>query len=148
MNEHLKSAQIAQCIVGGASAAERQHSRECPQCAAELAELESSLSRFRDSVQAWSARQSASRPHAWGLADALRPFPSHRLRLLLAMAAMVVLAVVPLYRGAMERQRRHAEMAREDAILMERVDDQISRSVPASMEPLAKLMSTSSEGDK
>jgi hypothetical protein len=52
----------------------------------------------------------------------------------------LVLAAVPIYRNAQDRQRQ-AEIARADALLLEQVDAEVSRAVPRPMEPLVKLVS-------
>jgi hypothetical protein len=65
----------------------------------------------------------------------------------LAAAAIVLAAAVPLYRARAERHR--AEVARADAVLLEQVDEGISRAIAEPMEPLAQMMawdSTGSEG--
>ena len=62
------------------------------------------------------------------------------MRWALAAAALLVLAVVPIYRNAQDRQRQ-AEIARADTLLLEQVDAEVSRAVPRPMEPLVKLVS-------
>jgi hypothetical protein len=57
---------------------------------------------------------------------------------------VLMLAVIPIYRDAQHKQRE-AALAQADAILMEQVDDQLSRAVPTPMEPLVKLVPWSSE---
>ncbi len=135
MNEHLTSKQILKQMLGEGTADEARHVRFCEQCGAELARLESTLSQFRQSVR----NTSAAPVPAWNPYRTPARASRHPLRLALVLAAMVVMAVVPVYRSASERHR--AAVAREDALLLERVDAQISRKVPAAMEPLMKLMS-------
>jgi hypothetical protein len=62
------------------------------------------------------------------------------MRWALVAAALLVLAAVPIYRNAQDRQRQ-AEIARADALLLEQVDAEVSRAVPRPMEPLVKLVS-------
>jgi hypothetical protein len=135
---HLSAEQISNWIVAGRSQpADRQveqHVRDCPECRQELLRLEETLSQFGGSVRAWSDRQGAAAlPVAW---KPPRPQP---LRWVLVLGALFVLATVPVYRTAMDR--RQAEQARSDAILLEQVDAALSRTVPAPMEPLARLVS-------
>lgn len=61
------------------------------------------------------------------------------MRWSLAVAALVVLAVIPAWKSARDR-RIAAEAARADAILMEQVDAQVSRTVPVTLEPLVSLV--------
>jgi hypothetical protein len=58
-----------------------------------------------------------------------------RLRWSMAAAALVVLAVIPAWKGAHDR-RVAEESDRADAILMEQVAAQVSRTVPRTLEPL------------
>src|SRR5579863_2585765 len=62
MNRHLSSDQISKCLIGDGSPEETQHARECSECGAELAGLESSLSQFRTSVRQWSDRVGSVAP--------------------------------------------------------------------------------------
>jgi hypothetical protein len=107
--------------------------------------LESSLSLFRGSVRQWSDRQSsAPDPAAWKAARTRTGFIGPPRLWALVTAMVLMLAVVPIYRDAQDKQRK-AELAQADAVLMEQVDDQLSRAVPAPMEPLVNLVPWSSE---
>jgi hypothetical protein len=145
MNRHLTSEQIAQALIGEGTADQQQHVRECPECQAELAQTRSTFSLFRDSVHDSSLRQggAAVRRIQW---DQPRAFFNQRLGLMLAATAMILMAVVPVYRNAGERQRK-LQMER-DAVLLEQVQTELSRTVPAPMEPLLNLVSQSYENPK
>jgi hypothetical protein len=134
MSQHLSSQEISQWMIGERPPQQEQHVRQCSQCGAELARMEAALALFRGSVRHWSDRQSrVPRP----LAPGPRPHP---MRWALVAAALLVLAAVPIYRNAQDRQRQ-AEIARADALLLEQVDAEVSRAVPRPMEPLVKLVS-------
>jgi hypothetical protein len=62
------------------------------------------------------------------------PVPRSPLRWVVAAVALLALGAIP-YERAREQQRA-AEQAREDALLLEKVNAGISRTVPRSMEPL------------
>ena len=134
MSQHLSSQEISQWMIGERTPQQEQHVRQCSQCGAELARLEAALALFRGSVRHWSGRQSRV---PWPLAPGPRPLP---VRWALGAAALLVLAAVPIYRNAQDRQRQ-AEIARADALLLEQVDAEVSRAVPRPMEPLVKLVS-------
>jgi periplasmic protein TonB len=51
---HLSSEQISNCLMGATTPEEKQHTRECRACRAELERLETALARFRSSVRQWS----------------------------------------------------------------------------------------------
>jgi hypothetical protein len=53
-------------------------------------------------------------------------------------AAILLLSLIPIYNGARAHEHK-AQMAR-DATLLEQVDAEVSRPVPASMEPLVNLV--------
>jgi hypothetical protein len=134
MSQHLSSQQISQWMIGERTPQQEQHVGECSQCGAEVARMEAALGLFRGSVRHWSDLQvRVPRP----LAPGPRPHP---VRWALAAAALLVLAAVPVYRSAQDRQRQ-AEIARADALLLEQVDAEVSRAVPRPMEPLVKLVS-------
>jgi hypothetical protein len=56
--------------------------------------------------------------------------------------AMLVLLAIPVYR-ARERPRP-VDTSAEDTVLLEQIDANVSRTVPATMEPLTGLVSWSS----
>jgi len=62
---------------------------------------------------------------------------SRPLRWILVASALLVVLAVPIYR-AVKTTQREAEMERADALLLERVDSELSRAVPAAMEPLVQ----------
>jgi hypothetical protein len=141
MSQHLSARQISQWMIGERTPQQERHVRECLECGAELARMEAALGLFRGSVRHWSGRQSrAEAPAIASIFPARRGSRVRPMRWALVAAALLVLAAVPIYRNAQERQRQ-AEIARADALLLEQVDAEVSRTVPRPMEPLAKLVS-------
>ena len=140
MSQHLSSREISQWMIGGRTPQQEQHVRECSECGAELARMEASLALFRGSVRHWSDGQSRAEPPAVGSILRARGSRALPMRWALAAAALLVLAAVPIYRNAQDRQRQ-ADLARADALLLEQVDAEVSRAVPRPMEPLVKLVS-------
>ena len=143
MNGHLSSEQISRWMIGERTDREEEHVRQCSECAAQLAGLGSALALFRDSVR--DCGEMYGHPHV-GLpsrAQSVRPgFLVGRSRWASIAAALLLLAAIPIYTTS--RDRRAAEIARADAVLLEQVDAGISRAVPAPMEPLVKLVSWNS----
>ncbi len=88
------------------------------------------------SRSAWNVlvpREPAGRPAA---DQAVRP--TFLLRWVIAVVGVLILGSIPVsYEHAREQQR--AAQAREDALLLEKVNAAISRTVPRSMEPLLGL---------
>ena len=136
MNRHLSEDQIARCIVGQGVSAEMQHARECLKCGAELNRFDKSLSLFQTSVQAHIANRisqvpsvAVSRPSGVGTR-------SHRW--VLVAAAALVLVLLPFIRTGNKPEAFPAPSFTEtdpDAV-MNRVNLDLSRTVPAPMEPL------------
>jgi len=127
--------QVTQWLAGERTPEVRNHLESCRQCAAELAGIEAPLAGFRDSVRRWSARQMSP-------ATIVSPSAAFSgwLRVAVAGAALAVIAAVGIHRHNLET----AAIAREDEALLEQVATDVSRSVPETLEPLAKLMSNSS----
>ena len=140
MSQHLSSQEISQWMIGERTPQQEQHVRQCSQCGAELDRLEAALALFRGSVRHWSGRQGRAEPPAIASMSPARGSRIQPMRWALVAAALLVLAAVPIYRNAQDRQRQ-AEIARADALLLEQVDAEVSRAVPRPMEPLAKLVS-------
>lgn len=100
------------------------------------------MSRFRDAVGEFrhavhSAGEQYECPGLEGVLEQERIAKRVRLRWAAAAAVVLVLAAIPPYRHAQEQQRAAAQ-AQADAMLLERVNDGLSRSVPRAMAPLLK----------
>jgi predicted anti-sigma-YlaC factor YlaD len=144
MNAHLTEDQFSWWLAGEREAAVGRHLEACAECRAGLAAFEQTISQFRDAVQ------SAPVPAARMAGESARTRP---LRWALAAVAAAVLIAVPVYRVSEERERREqaaraAEVAASDALLLNQVDAEISRAVPATMEPLLKLVAWDSGDGK
>jgi hypothetical protein len=89
------------------------------------------LGQFRDAVHEEAAQ---SEPPVFSWRERSRPMPVWRW----AVAAIVTIAIgaIPFYENARQRQRA-SEQAIADEILMEQVNEGLSRSVPLAMSPLA-----------
>ncbi|SRR5258706_10289306 len=128
MNSHLSSEEMYQWLSGEHGADVEEHFRDCPTCRTELLQFRNALAGFRTSLE--KSPVPAVR----------RKQGSHRLsRWVLASAALSLMVAAPMYWNA--RQQRAAEQAKADELLLERVQAGLSRSVPASMEPLMQLIS-------
>jgi hypothetical protein len=89
------------------------------------------LGQFRDAVDEEAAR---SEPPAFSWRERSKSRPALRW----AVAAVVAIAIgaIPVYENARQRQRA-AEQAIADELLMEQVNEGLSRSVPLAMSSLA-----------
>ena len=128
MNSHLSSDQICRWMAGEYARDEERHLRECLACRAELEQLQNALAGFRSSLER------APVP-AVSYSRVRQTLP----RWILATAALLLVTGAPVYWST--RQQRLADQARADELLLERVNAGLSRSVPASMEPLMQLVS-------
>jgi hypothetical protein len=128
MNSHLSSEEMYQWLSGAPLEEVEEHFRECPACQAEMHQLKNALLGFQRSLE-------QSPVPAVNYSRVRQTLP----RWILAAAALSLLAATPMYWNA--RQQRAAEQARADELLLQRIDASLSRSVPASMEPLMQLIS-------
>jgi hypothetical protein len=147
MTNHLSNEQLIQRIVGNAGPDEIQHLAECAQCETELVEMQHALSDFRGSLRNWADQNPGSHPRQAFLVHRMSTAsPGRILRWSLVSAALAAAAVVPIYRESRERER--AARAAEDALLLEQVNAQLSRFMPASIEPLVELIPADDSADK
>jgi anti-sigma factor RsiW len=139
MTRHLSPKQISKCIAGSGSAAEQEHGRSCPECAAEIARFEGAIAGLRVGLSRCAEERSSQGFPAYAERPAAIP---GRLAVVwrgaLAAAAAVVLAVVPVYWGV--REAPPEPQVQADAELLDEVDQQLSRSVPRTLEPLMDLL--------
>ncbi len=140
MNRHLSSEQFSWWMAGEHTAAEEQHTEECLACGAELARMERALSLFRGSAREWARQNGSEARNVWSAREARNGFGVQPLRWMAAAVLMLFLVVaVPMQMSKRNRQRE-AGAAQIDTALLEQVDTEVSRAVPATMEPLATLV--------
>jgi hypothetical protein len=148
MNKHLSAKQISMCIAGNGSREELEHSRACPKCAAEMDRFESAVLGLRQGLSGCAEQH--LKPGAWAY---LKPATVNSRRLAgvlagaVAAAALSILAVAPIYRSFVEPRYEVSVTAEaeQDTELLEQVDLQLSRSVPATLEPLMDLLALNEE---
>jgi hypothetical protein len=129
MISHLSSEHFCRWIAGERGPEEEQHLGECPACQAELDHFQQALAGFNRSLEQCSVPPIT-----------LRPVRQTLPRWILATAALSLIIAAPVYWSM--RQQRDLEQAKADRLLLERVHVGLSRTVPASMEPLMELIRT------
>jgi anti-sigma factor RsiW len=138
MNKHLSSKQISRWIAGQQTSKVERHLEQCAECSMELTRSHSGFVAFAQSVREWAQQQKEELQPA-----EIRAWTASRNRwrpwVLGLAAGVVALAVgIPAYRSSRDAREK-------DAQLLEQVQTQLSRSVPASMEPLMRLMGEETE---
>ena len=136
MKGHLTPEQFSDRVAGSLNPFAEEHLSECAECRAEVERMQDVLTGFRSSIQDWSAR---TMPPAQSL-PAVRSagwFTQFR-----AVAAVVMLAVAVLAGLLINRTEtvRGRQPSISDAALLEQIDKQVSRKVPAHLEPLLDLV--------
>lgn len=135
MIPHLSSDQLSEYILGQPSLLVARHIHDCPVCRAELVQFRQALGEFRGAVRAWSEVEA---DQALAISDSVPESRSRavsqQLTWALLIAAVCVIASFVMPRHAGEGA------AGADAVLLNQVDVQVSRTAPASMEPLMKLV--------
>jgi hypothetical protein len=134
MSKHLTTAQLSEWIAGERSAENAAHLKACATCRTELTGFESGLVALGQSVRTWAARQD--------LAPGFEIPKRSSWRWALAGVAIAVAVLLP---ARWNTEARREAALREDAQLLEHIDMQLSRSVPATMEPLMILMQEGKE---
>jgi anti-sigma factor RsiW len=135
MISHLSSEQLSECIAGYPRPMVARHVEQCQACRAELARFREALGEFGGAVRTWSEEQAHAAVAASARASAPRSWAaSHQLAWALAIAAICVIA------SFLFPRHRSEGVAARDAVLLNQVDAEVSRTVPSSMEPLMKLV--------
>jgi len=136
MNRHLSAEQISEWILGERKSEVECHFHDCPACQGEVARLGGALAEFRGAVRESSAAfQIAERKPGAAWMSAMSGVSVKSLWAAAAFTA--VLAIVSV--SALPR-RVVPENGITDAMLLSRIDTELSRAVPCPMEPLTKLV--------
>ncbi|MDQ2899478.1 MAG: hypothetical protein M3Y07_06710 [Acidobacteriota bacterium] len=136
MNRHLSSEQVSEWLLGERQPEIENHFHDCAECRAEVAQLGNALAEFRGAVRESSAGfQIANRKRgaAWMSAASVKS-------LWAAAAFTAVLAIVGVSALPHAPRAGVPENAITDAMLLSRIDTELSRAVPCPMEPLTKLV--------
>jgi anti-sigma factor RsiW len=128
-----------------------QHLSQCSACRTSLARLEQGIGLFRTSAREWSAQSFEKRPLRMDSRAFARRTPSAPAWQWV-VACLLFLALLPVY-FSVQRERPHANAdslasqapAISDDALLQQVDEEVSESVPSSMEPLTHLVTTNRE---
>jgi len=136
MNNHLSEDQFSRCLVGQATNAELQHTRQCPECGAELKRFSATVSLFQSAVRHRIDGQVAVRslvlePKTHGAT--VRPH-----RLVLVAAVFAVLVSLPFLKTGDQPEELTPPLSAEmnPEAVMNRVNLHLAQSVPSPMQPL------------
>lgn len=146
MNRHLSSEEISQWLLNERTPAADRHLEACVDCRAEVTAFKTTLWLFRESARNWADRQLPPELHT------LRRIKQARYRgMLHAVCLAIAMTVLCALGGISMRQRSLGPVMPSpsaepvvtvtDAVLLERVDAQISQNVPSSLAPLDKALS-------
>ena len=144
MSNHLSEEQLAKCFVEQSMVEERQHVAVCEECSAELDRFRESISSFSNALTDRVEARVALRP---GFEIRPATIGDPRWRWALVAATALVLAVIPFVGIKIDIIPRQTlettPQSDTDAdALMRTVQLQLSRTIPAPMEPVIALLPT------
>jgi hypothetical protein len=132
MNRHLSAEDFSGWMIGERTPEREQHLAACATCAAELDKLQAPIALFRGAVCEWTANEERR--------VAAIPARSRSGGLWLRVAATAAVVAVLVAIGIGGSNRRAAGIDREDEMLLGQVQAEVSRPVPATMQPVYNLM--------
>lgn len=138
---HLSSERLSQWVVGDGSPEDREHMQTCADCRAEARELENTLSGYGGFARDWGHGHTTGAP---SLSQLLRG--THRpARLvhwagLVAATAVAILVYVSPRFDEDQKPQLGGDVSAQDALLLQQVNTQLSRTTPMAMEPLLILL--------
>ena len=134
MKQSCSKAAQAELLIGPRTAEQDQHLRECAECSAAVARMEASLAEFGTAYRELGEQLPAFRASAAIGAQGARGTVRMWMRAGVVAALLGAIALIP---AEHYRQSYAARLAMEDEALLTAVQADVSRSVPASFEPLA-----------
>jgi predicted anti-sigma-YlaC factor YlaD len=140
MNEnHLSAFEQEEYILGERTPEMVRHLANCAPCRTAVARVEDGLAVFRSAVVDWSEASSSNR--SWHMPSNTRFLTVTAMRWAVAGVLPVILMVLALLAFHSPAPRPTPQQASiSDDALLEQVDDQVSVSVPSSMESLTHLV--------
>jgi predicted anti-sigma-YlaC factor YlaD len=146
MNEqHLSAFEQEEYILGQQTPEMVRHLANCADCRAAVSRVEDGLAAFRSAAVDWSEATASIR--SWQMPSATRFLPVTAMRWAVAGVLPLILMVLALlaFHNPAPRSTQPVASISDDALL-DQVDDQVSVSVPSSMESLTHLVSADGEG--
>lgn len=147
MSRHLSSDEISQWVLNERTPDAEQHLESCSDCRAEVAAFKTTLSLFRTSAHNWADRQLSSEAQTMRrIQQAPYRGMLHTVCLAAAMMALCALSMMSLRERSFTPAPVAAAAAApeapvSDAALLERVDGQVSQTIPTSLAPLDNALS-------
>ncbi len=156
MTRHFDENDICRWLAGERDAESEAHLGGCAGCRAEVEQAGQTVSQFGDFVRARSASLMKASDSEWsqrlkGLAAAETAKPEKRGRIWVIAPAAASVAVCLSLGWCSLNHVKPASVAgavaeSSDAELLQRVDAEVSRTIPGPMEPLTKLVDSQSGG--
>jgi predicted anti-sigma-YlaC factor YlaD len=146
MNEdHLSAFEQEEYLLGEQTPEMARHLANCADCRIAVARVEDGLAAFRSAAVDFSDASASTR--SWHMPSTTRFLPITAMRW--AMAGVLPILMLVLALLAFHTPTPHATQpvaSISDDALLEQVDDQVSVSVPSSMESLTHLVSAEGDG--
>jgi hypothetical protein len=139
MSHHLSEDQFESCLLGRAGQQELVHINECRECRAELEQFRKALSMFRTAVADIAEEHSAG-PSSDVSASSLSSAHIPAWRWALVLTVFVAAIMLPIVVSHTNPPKPAEQMSPE--AVMERMNQHLSRTVPAPMEPMMSLISS------
>src|SRR4051812_2828235 len=135
MNMHPLEGHFAECFVNSSVTAEQlQHIAKCPKCLEELRQFEGTIASLRDTVRAGVDRRLNQLGGSATEVRRLEHAPGSLWKWVFAAAVIFSIGLLPLI--FQSRQPQASSLDQDAAALMESINIQVSRELPAPMEPL------------
>lgn len=134
--KHLTEREQNEWLLGARAPAAEVHLAACARCRAAVDRMEGALGQFRAASLRWSEERSEQARHALPRRPAARPL-RHAWAAGCAAAALLATAGLVQLRPRSPAPAPQPAAGVSDDALLERVDWQVSGSVPEAMQPLA-----------
>jgi len=136
MRTHLSENQLARCLVGQATRAELEHSRECPECGAEMSRFAQAVVQYQGSVRQQVNERIALRPTVHIPKPGGAGMQTRRWVVVAAAAAVLVFLPFSGAEKKSEEFRPAISTETDPDTVMNRVNLHLARTVPSPMQPL------------
>jgi hypothetical protein len=148
MKRHLSPEEISEALIGGVGRQDvDEHLQSCPACLSEATKLHAAILNYAGAAREWSRELDSGEFRVAPVREAKKSgWRVPKIVVGLAAAMVVLLVAFGVFFRRHQTAPTEALNSVSDEVLMQQIDDGVSRRAPEAMEPLVRAISENTGG--